>query len=211
MRITFLRGGRGGHPVPGRRGTGRTIGGELADQPPDEGRGRPDGAGDRLAEAGQPGVGVLDVQPDSCRLDSDDDQAPWPAAERVGEPQDPERVQAVAVDHGGRGQQPARIGRVGVVGRLDHGDRPGRVAARSRVDEDRGVDAAREGVGEIESADPEVLDASCVRHAFLEEPLDDVAAERVIAEEDVADPRDEDAAHDARPRGDASASSSSGA
>src|SRR5438309_747664 len=71
----------------------------------------------------------------------------------------------------------------------------GSTAARQRVHQDRRVPAVEERVGEIEAADSEVLHLHALRQRPLREPPGDLDAEPVVAEEDVADPRDQDALH----------------
>src|SRR5262245_11216524 len=80
------------------------------------------------------------------RFAADQDEAGQAAAQLAGQGQHLDRLHAVRLDDG--------LGRSGLA--LDGVQGPGRTAAARSVDQDDGVVAVEEGVGEVEAADAEV-------------------------------------------------------
>src|SRR5262249_23531767 len=74
---------------------------------------------------------------------------------------------------------------------VEQGPGAGLVPARGGVDEDGGVVAAGEVVGEVHAADPVVGHPDPAGQADRGEPLGDLGAEPVVTEEDVADTSDQ--------------------
>src|SRR6185437_16839083 len=64
-------------------------------------------------------------------------------------------------------------------------------AAGHGINKDGCIVTTDESRGEIEAADAEIHDANFVRQRPQREGLHDLDSERIVAEEDVADPRDE--------------------
>ena len=79
-------------------------------------------------------------------------------------------------------------------GRED-GERARGLAARQRVDEDEPVPGVEQLVCEVDPADAEVASGDAVGQLAVREPADDLAAEAVVAQEDVADAGDERPGH----------------
>jgi hypothetical protein len=76
--------------------------------------------------------------------------------------------------------------------RLHDVQRAGLGAARHHVDKDRGIEAARQREGQIHSSDPEVDHLDTCRPRATTQVRRDRAAPAIVAEEDIADTRDED-------------------
>ena len=75
---------------------------------------------------------------------------------------------------------------------LDHVDVSRLAALLADVDQDHRVVAAHHLVGEVEASRAEVLDMDAGRDPHLEQPVDHVATETIVAEPGVADARDQD-------------------
>src|SRR5262249_2950645 len=71
--------------------------------------------------------------------------------------------------------------------------RAGPAAARRRVHQDHGLVAVEQGVGQVQAADAEVDHAHLGRRPPPRQPPDDLDAEGVVAQADVADAGDQDA------------------
>src|SRR5665213_2469009 len=119
------------------------------------------------------------------RRAADDQHARVDGSHRGREMEDADGVHAVRVH---RSAGVADIRKV----RLDSEERSGRLAARQGVDEDDGVPRVEESVGEVEAANAEVLDRDGGGQWTLQQGARDFDTESVVAEEDVADARDED-------------------
>ena len=85
---------------------------------------------------------------------------------------------------------------------FDHIDGPGFASLRRGVDEDRSVVAVEQRIGEVYAPDPEVLHCDAHGNGFGEQPAGHFGPERVVAEEDVPDPRHQGSgAHEPTSRG----------
>jgi len=126
---------------------------------------------------------------DRLGLAADQQEPIDPPAHQGRQPEDFHRVHVVALD---QEASALGLGRATDLG-LDEVERPGPPAARDRVDQDDRVIAVEQGVGQVEPPDAEVDDADPLRQGPASQPVDDLDAEGVVAQEDVADPGDEDA------------------
>src|SRR5215217_3794027 len=138
----------------------------------------------RFGEVGDQLV-VVQVQA-GRRLTAHDERARGLAAEGLDEREHVHGIHAMPIDR-------RRVGIVDV--RLDDVDRAGRLAPRRRVQQqDRLVVGHR--VGEVHTADAEVDDVDAGWQLALGKPSRQGDAEAVVAEEDVADASDQNAARD---------------
>jgi hypothetical protein len=96
-----------------------------------------------------------------------------------------------------RGHQvmPGEARRRDVARRLDDDERPGRPAARHRIDEDHVVVPISEGVGEIQRANSEIGNVDVGPTWATRQPAHDLDPKPVVTQEDVADSSDQRAAH----------------
>src|ERR1700722_825452 len=108
------------------------------------------------------------------------------AAHRPDEAKDARRI------HGVRVERERRVG-LGPLFGLQDVEGAGRATAPDRVDENRGIVAAEERVGEVHPPNAEVPDGDRLGPRALEEPPRDRDAEAVVAEKDVAHTGHEDA------------------
>jgi len=72
------------------------------------------------------------------------------------------------------------------------GDGAGRLPMRKSINEDGGFVAVLQGIGEVETANPEVDNADRLGEGALHQATDNFDAKSVVAEEDVSDAGDED-------------------
>jgi hypothetical protein len=77
--------------------------------------------------------------------------------------------------------------------RLDQVERAGPAAARRRVDHDDGLVSVEQGVGEVEPPDAKIRHPNLRGQFAFQKPPDNLDAEGVVAQEDIADAGDQNA------------------
>jgi hypothetical protein len=143
-----------------------------------------------------------DALADLVRLDADDEHpVDGPvdadaAGQPVERPEDGRRVHAVGIPVRRLGLRAVR-GRVQVV--FEQVERARLAAAADRVDQDEGVVAVEQPVGQVHPADADVGDLHAGRQLAHGEPARHLDTEPVVGEEDVADARDQNPVHPVPP------------